>query len=145
MNPSDIHIKLKNDLEFENLFFFSYFENISYHSLPDLDYCMDPKIEPCIQHPPIVPDELSEEEMKDWSDDFVYEIKLCVEVLQRHTCRKVCHKYGNEGKCSFMFPHEIVDKSYFDKNTNSVILVCHDATIDFFFFFFFFFGGEKPF
>jgi len=93
---------------------------------------MDPKFEPHIQCPPIVPDELSEEEMKDWSDDFVYEIKLCGEVLQRHTCRKICHKYGNEGKCQFMFLHEIVDKSYFDKQTNSVILLCHDATINFF-------------
>ena len=115
------------------IFFFSYFEKISCHSLPDLDYCMDPKFEPRIQCPPIVPDnEVSGEEMTDWYDDFVYEVKSCGEVLQRHVCRKVCHKYGNEGKCRFMFPHEIVDKSYFDKNTNSVILVCHDATINFF-------------
>src|SRR5882724_2912052 len=32
----------------------------------------------------------------------------------------------------FLFPHEIVDKSHFDKETNSVFLMCHDATINFF-------------
>ena len=31
-----------------------------------------------------------------------------------------------------MFPHEIIDKSYFDNKTKSVFLVCHDATINFF-------------
>ena len=70
--------------------------------------------------------------MKDWTDDFLYEIKSCGEVLQRHVCRKVCHKYGNESKCCFLFPHEIVDKSYFDKETNSFFLMCHDATINYF-------------
>src|SRR5467141_3991875 len=49
-----------------------------------------------------------------------------------HVCQKVCHKYGNDGKCHFMFPHEIVDRSHFDKKRNSVFLVCHDATINYF-------------
>ena len=93
---------------------------------------MDPKFEPCCQHPPIVPDnDFSEDDLKDWSDDFLYEIKSCGEILQRHVCHEVCHKYGNEDKCHFLFPHEIVDKSYFDKETNPVFLMCHDATINF--------------
>src|SRR5882724_6414593 len=120
------------DLQFKKRFF-SYFETISRQSLPELDYVLDPKFEPGTQCPPIVPNHnISNDEMKDWTDDFLYEIKSCGEVLQRHVCRKVCHKYGNESKCHFLFPHEIVDKSYFDKETNSGFLMCHDATINYF-------------
>jgi len=133
MNPGNTHIRLQQDSEFKTRFFFSFFESISCHSLPDIDYALDPKFEPRCQCPPILPDNYcSEEALKDWSDDFLYEIKACGQVLQRHICHKVCHKYGNEGKCRFLFPHEIVDKSYFDKETNSVFLMCHDATINFF-------------
>src|SRR5882672_5898384 len=133
MNPGNTHIRLQQDSEFKTRFFFIFFESISCHSLSDIAYALDPKFEPHCQHPPILPDTyFSEEALKDWSDDFLYEIKACGEVLQRHICRKVCHKYGNEGKCRFLFPHEIVDKSYFDKEKNSVFLMCHDATINFF-------------
>ena len=37
MNPSDIHLRLQKDLEFE-FAFLSYFEAVSCHSLPDIDY-----------------------------------------------------------------------------------------------------------
>jgi len=69
-----------------------------------------------MQHPPIVPDDYMDKDITtEWSDDYLYDIKSCGEILRRHVYRKVCHKYGNEGKCHFMFPHEIIDKSYFDK------------------------------
>ncbi|KIK32987.1 hypothetical protein CY34DRAFT_100445, partial [Suillus luteus UH-Slu-Lm8-n1] len=60
------------------------------------------------------------------------EIKRCGEVLQRHRCRPVCHKYGNEDRCRFQFPHEIVDVSSFDSETNSVALACRDPTVNYF-------------
>jgi len=129
-----IHIRDFNKIQNLKLdFFFSFFETISCHSLPDIDYVLDPKFEPHCQHPPIVPDNYSsEDDLKDWSDEFLYEINSCGKVLQRHVCRKVFHKAGNESKFRFLFIHEIPDKSYFDKETNSVILMCHDATINFF-------------
>ncbi|KAG2351445.1 hypothetical protein BDR07DRAFT_1288749, partial [Suillus spraguei] len=53
-------------------------------------------------------------------------------VLQRHTCRAVCHKYGNEDSCCFLFPHEIVENSYFDPETSSVVLMCWDGNVNHF-------------
>ncbi|KAH7909515.1 hypothetical protein BJ138DRAFT_984358, partial [Hygrophoropsis aurantiaca] len=66
-----------------------------------------------------------------WDSIFISEVKKIGEKLQRHVCRPVCHKYGNESRCRFLFPHEIVDASYFDGETNSVILVCHDSNVNF--------------
>lgn len=63
---------------------------------------------------------------------FLGQVKQCGEVLQRHTCRAVCHKYGNEGKCRFLFPHEVVDQSHFDVDSNSIVFVCRDPTINYF-------------
>ncbi|KAG2741456.1 hypothetical protein P692DRAFT_20750700, partial [Suillus brevipes Sb2] len=60
------------------------------------------------------------------------EVKKCGEVLQRHHCRSVCHKYGNEGHCRFLFPHEEVDVSHFDAETNSVVFMCRDGTVNYF-------------
>jgi hypothetical protein len=57
---------------------------------------------------------------------------MCGEVLQCQTCRPVCHKYGNEGQCHFLFPHEVVEASYFDAETNSVVLMCRDSTVNYF-------------
>ena len=72
------------------------------------------------------------EELEKWDSAFVTEIKKCGEILQRHKCRPVCHKYGNEKQCRFLFPHEVVEASYFDPDTNSVILLCRDSTVNYF-------------
>jgi len=60
----------------------------------------------------------------------VTQIKICGEALQQHVCRPVCHKYGNENRCRFLFPHEIIDASYFDPESNSIVLMCRDSTIN---------------
>ncbi|KAI0064805.1 hypothetical protein BV25DRAFT_1775194, partial [Artomyces pyxidatus] len=70
--------------------------------------------------------------LDEWDDVFLTQVKMCGESLQRHTCRKVCHKYGKDDHCRFLFPHEIVDKSYFDVENNAVVLVCRDPTINYF-------------
>ena len=57
---------------------------------------------------------------------------MCGEVLQRHGCRKVCHKYGNDDRCRFLFPHEIVEASYFDPEMNSIFLLVRNGTINYF-------------
>ncbi|KAG2346972.1 hypothetical protein BDR05DRAFT_847068, partial [Suillus weaverae] len=68
----------------------------------------------------------------EWNSVFLTEVKQCGEALQRHTCRTVCHKYSNEGCCRFLFPHDIVDTSHFDPDTNSVVFQCRDGTVNYF-------------
>ncbi|KIK31882.1 hypothetical protein CY34DRAFT_102574, partial [Suillus luteus UH-Slu-Lm8-n1] len=60
------------------------------------------------------------------------EVKRCGEVLQRHRCKRVCHKYGNDEQCRFLFPHEVVEESYYDVASKSVVLKCGDATVNYF-------------
>jgi hypothetical protein len=70
--------------------------------------------------------------LTEWESTLSSEIKQCGEALQRHTCRAVCHKYGNTDKCRFLFPHDVVDKSYFDADSNSIVLNCKDPTVNYF-------------
>ena len=44
----------------------------------------------------------------------------------------MCHKYGNIDQCQFQFPHDIEPTSYFDTNTNSVVLKCLNPTVNYF-------------
>ncbi|KAF9650758.1 hypothetical protein BDM02DRAFT_3092423 [Thelephora ganbajun] len=69
--------------------------------------------------------------LNEWESVFCMQIKMCGEVLQRHGCRKVCHKYGNDNRCRFLFPHKIVEASHFDPETNSIFLLCRDGTINY--------------
>ena len=132
-NPTDLHKKLK-DPDYERKFF-AFFESIIRHDLPNIEVTIDSDYEPRIQRPPVPPNPTDKnpiEILNEWDVVFATEVKMCGEVLQRHVCRPVCHKYGNEGRCRFLFPHEIVDASYFDAETNSVILVCRDATVNYY-------------
>jgi len=134
MNPTDLHQRLQRDPEYEKKFF-DFFESIIYHHLPDVDVAIDPSYEPRIERPPIPPKAEKEcpiDILNEWDEVYATEVKMCGEVLQRHVCRAVCHKYGNDGKCQFLFPHEIVEASYFDADTNSVIFLCRDATVNYF-------------
>ncbi|KAG1780883.1 hypothetical protein EV702DRAFT_950844, partial [Suillus placidus] len=70
--------------------------------------------------------------LNEWENVFTAEIKWCGEALQHHHCRAVCHKYGNDHCCRFLFPHEVVEKLYFDPTTNPVVLQCKDSNINFF-------------
>ena len=132
LNPTEIHSKLAKHDDFERRFF-AYFEAISWHHFPDVDYIHDPHFKPHTQRPSNIPSlTANENEKKEWDDNFIYEIKACGEILQRHTHRKVCYKYGNDGQCRFMFPHEVIQHSFFDEQTNSVFLMCCDSTVNFF-------------
>ncbi|KAG0705979.1 hypothetical protein DFH29DRAFT_784335, partial [Suillus ampliporus] len=69
----------------------------------------------------------------EWGADvFAMEIKKCGEMLQCHHCRPVCHKYGNVDKCRFFFPHKVVEVSYFDSESNAIVFVCCDGTVNYF-------------
>ncbi|KAI0738911.1 hypothetical protein C8Q80DRAFT_1093781, partial [Daedaleopsis nitida] len=71
-------------------------------------------------------------EWKEWDIIFQSEVQKCGEALQRHECRDVCHKYGNEGRCRFLFPHDLIQSSHFDVKTQSVNLQCLDPTVNYF-------------
>lgn len=157
-NPSDLHRRLEQSEEFQ-LRFFTFFESIIHHHLPDMDIAIESEYNPRTERPPFVPDphpspnivdpniddrfshqahndqcspEVVLDIIDDWETVYVTEVKKCGEVLQRHTCRDVCHKYGNEQRCRFLFPHEVVEASYYDPESNSVILLCRDSTVNYF-------------
>ncbi|KAG1901583.1 uncharacterized protein F5891DRAFT_901308, partial [Suillus fuscotomentosus] len=52
-------------------------------------------------------------------------------VLQCHRCHPVRHKYGNDDRCRFLFPHEVIKASSFDPDTNSVVLMCHNTNVNY--------------
>jgi hypothetical protein len=60
------------------------------------------------------------------------EVKKLGEVLQCHECRPVCHKYRNENQCRFQFPHNHEPQSYFDPDTNSIVMKCLDSMVNYF-------------
>lgn len=131
-NPSKIHQQLHNEA-FQNRFF-AFFDDIIHHHLPDIEIPVDSKFEPRVERPPQPPSkqESTIQILNEWDSVFCTEIKKCGEVLQRHVCRPVCHKYGNEGRCCFLFPHEIVESSYFDPETNAIVLMCRDGNVNYF-------------
>ncbi|KAG2335365.1 hypothetical protein BDR05DRAFT_844521, partial [Suillus weaverae] len=73
--------------------------------------------------------------LDEWDTVYATEIKQCGEVLQRHRCCPVCHKYGKDDHCQFLFPHDDLhqtEASTFDPKTKSVVLMCHDANVNYF-------------
>jgi hypothetical protein len=133
-NPNDIHRRLKEEPGFESRFF-EYFEDIIQHHLPDVEISVDKGYEPRIERPPIPPkttSAISAAALQEWHVFMNSEVKKLGEVLQRHVCKPVCHKYGNVDKCRFLFPHDIVPDSHFDSETNSVVLKCLDGMVNYF-------------
>jgi len=133
INPSQLHKHLAADDEFKRQFF-DFFEDIIHHHLPNDDIPIDPVYEPRFEWPPcpLNPSEQLLGELDSWESAFITQIKICGEALQRHVCRPVCHKFGNEGRCRFLFPHEVVEASHFDADSNSIVLMCRDSTINYF-------------
>ncbi|KAG1734452.1 uncharacterized protein EDB91DRAFT_1250974 [Suillus paluster] len=133
MNPSELHMRLRTDSDFQDQFF-RFFKAAIHHHLPDVEDSVDEHFEPRIQRPPMPPSKQPEgmDATEKWEVLFMSEVKKCGEVLQCHHCHSVCHKYGNQGCCRFLFLHEVVDASHFDDQTNSVVLMCCDANVNYF-------------
>ena len=134
LNPSQLHERLATDEDFKHRFF-DFFEDIIHHHLPQDDGInIDSLYEPRIERPPRPPHptQATLDELNSWDSAFITQIKICGEALQRHVCRPVCHKYGNEGRCRFLFPHEIIEASYFDPDSKSIVLMCRDSTVNYF-------------
>ena len=133
-NPNEIHRRLKEEPGFERRFF-DFFEDIIEHQLPDVELKTEKNYEPRVERPPVPPESTScipPQALHDWHVFMDSEVKKLGEVLQRHSCKPVCHKYGNIDKCRFLFPHEIVPHSHFDPETNSVVMKCLDSMVNYF-------------
>ena len=135
-NPNEIHRRLREEPGFERRFF-DFFEDVIQHHLPDVEISLDKQYEPRIERPPVPPQSatgqgISAQSLHEWHLFMESEVKKLGEILQRHICKPVCHKYGNEDKCRFQFPHEIVPESYFESDTNSVVLKCLDSMVNYF-------------
>lgn len=131
-NPQEIHRRLKEDPDFEKRFF-EFLEDAIHHHLPEVEVVTHKDSEPRVERPPEAPScDIPPEKLREWKIFMDSEIKRLGEALQRHTCRPVCHKYGNADKCRFLFPHEFVPSSHFDPETNSIILKCLDEMVNYF-------------
>ena len=132
LNPTDVHQRMCDDDDFQKRFF-AYFEEIIHHHLPEIEMQVEKSFEPRVECPPQPPPpDATLQMLNEWDSIFCTQIKMCGEILQRHHCRKVCHKYGNDNRCRFLFPHEIVEASYFDSETNSIFLLVRDSTVNYF-------------
>jgi hypothetical protein len=124
LSPTEVHNRMWHDDKWKEQFF-RFFEDIIHHHAPDVD-APDPKAdwEPRAERPPDPRHNQFEDEMR-------MEVKCLAEKLQRHECRAVCFDYGHK-ECRFLFPHDIVESSYFDDDTNSIYFRCADPTLNYF-------------
>lgn len=125
LNPSDVHERMKKEPEWQKQFF-DFFEDIIKHHLPETDDEPTPNRELRAERPPH-PDHA------DFDQEILSDIKLLGEQVQRHDdpCRKnVCFKYGSK-ECRFGFPHEIVEKSSFNEEDNSITFKCLDSLVNY--------------
>ena len=133
LNPAKIHNKMRDNNEFQKRFF-AFFEDMIHHHLPEIDSIeVDKSFEPRTERSPQLPPvDATLEALNEWESVFCTQIEMCGEVLQCHECCKVCHKYGNDDRCRFLFPHEIVETSHFDPETNSIFLLVRDSSVNYF-------------
>lgn len=133
-NPSELHRRLHRNPQYVHQVLTA-IGHITKHHLPVVDIPLadhDPRTE----NPPEPPDlcnltaEQIDQIIADWEAIFVVEVKRLGEKCQRHVCRPVCHKYGNEGKCRFLFPHATVLNAYYDEASQSIILAVLDPTVN---------------
>jgi len=133
LNPTDLHEKLKSSPGFDLKVFYFFEETIKHH-LPNIEVNIDKEYEPCSEcplHAPPSPYSWEMFDLDEWKVDFETEVKECGEKLWQHDCHAVCHIYGNANKCCFHYPHDVVEQSSFDANTNSLILKCLDGNVNY--------------
>lgn len=135
-NPSEIRKFLKSSEDYCNRFF-NFFEGIIHHHLPDINVAFDATYEPRVELPPHVPPEdISDPELKAtlqtvWDHNFTTQHRVIGEKHQQHHCRPVCYKgCKHSQECRFGFPHELIERSHFKSDTNSVIFARREPDVN---------------
>ncbi|THV04012.1 hypothetical protein K435DRAFT_650121, partial [Dendrothele bispora CBS 962.96] len=109
-------------------------DSVIFHHLPDIECDLPPKHVLATQrpHPPPTVEDIDAYLVNDgtneWVTSFLTDTKRLGEEFQRHKHKPTCRKKGTE--CRFDFPHEYVAESYFDENTNSIIIRCLDPWVN---------------
>ncbi|KAE9400123.1 hypothetical protein BT96DRAFT_819598, partial [Gymnopus androsaceus JB14] len=66
-----------------------------------------------------------------WELDFEMQHKKIGERHQRHQCRPVCYKgRKNQKECRFGYPHDLVEMSRFEVESNSIIFCRKESDIN---------------
>ncbi|KZV80624.1 hypothetical protein EXIGLDRAFT_629850, partial [Exidia glandulosa HHB12029] len=109
------------------------------HHLPSVEYEPAADYNPRLERPPKPPAEAchpvadsSSEAVKDWVDDFEWDVKKLGENVQRHICKDVCTAYNFQGPCRFLFPHEVHESSSYDPETKSITLRTLEPDVNYF-------------
>lgn len=123
LNPSEVHRRMKTDLDFKQRFF-DFFDSIIKHDLPHPEQSIDKDYNPRVEMPP-------DPDGDDYDREFGAQVKACGEALQRHKHRDVCYKYGSK-ECRFRYPHPYVEKSEFLEDENAIVFKCLDPTVNYY-------------
>ncbi|KAE8230936.1 hypothetical protein CF326_g4056 [Tilletia indica] len=118
LNPSVLRARMQTDEEFQDRYL-RFFDELLSHGYPATSDFGQEEPQPTQRKPrqerPPAPTDASY--AKDFEDDH----RLLAHEVQKHRCTFTCFKGGREA-CRFLFPHDVVSKSSFDADTNSITL-----------------------
>ncbi|KAE8220552.1 hypothetical protein CF319_g5935 [Tilletia indica] len=118
LNPAVLRTRMRSDAEFKERYF-AFFDDLLAHGYPPTNDNQQTEPPPTTRKPrqerPIRPSSAT------YEDDFREDLHLLAHEVQRHRCTFTCFKGGRES-CRFLFPHDVVETSTFDEETNSISL-----------------------
>ncbi|KAE8250215.1 hypothetical protein A4X13_0g4891 [Tilletia indica] len=117
VNPATLRARMHDDEEFRDRYL-QFFDSLLMHGYPDSDVQQEgpqpTHRKPRQERPPHPTD-------ADYVEQFNGDHSLLAHEVQRHRCTFTCFKGGRDS-CRFLFPHEVVNESSFDPETNSINL-----------------------
>lgn len=122
-NPDELHDRLRKNPDYQQPLF-SFLESTFCHHAPE-----GVEAEPCAPGSDTRQERPCPPFSQYYEQDRLSDLKRCVEQTQRHKCEHVCVKYGSNS-CRFNFPHDEVADSYWDEETNSVVIRVRDGTVN---------------
>ena len=130
LNPANIHEKLKQDKIFEK-HLFSYFKDIIHHHLPDIEVVVNKKYESCTENPPHLLEETDSKKPQIGKILWILRLRYLAKFLNVTSAWRCAINMEIKISVGFNFPMR-EPESYFDANTNSVILKCIDSMVNYF-------------
>ncbi|KAE8231702.1 hypothetical protein CF326_g3281 [Tilletia indica] len=117
MNPSVLRARMQSDEEFQERYL-RFFDDLLMHGYPSSDDKQEgpqpTKRKPRQERPPLPSD-------SDYLEQFDHDHSLLAHEVQKHRCTFTCFKGGRDA-CRFLFPHALVGRSSFDRDSNSINL-----------------------